>query len=253
MHSESAASFRFLIVGAGRGGTSLLTGLLDGHSRLEAAFEMFAVKRLSGESGPLRRVVAQTLKRRRVIHERVRAFKRDCLREARKHPGLLWGNKITTEQIRLLEDHNRLNPHAQVDVLDFFFRESFGDVKVVFILRDGRACVRSKMTRAGLSLEEACERWRYSVKVYKYLSEERSNRISLKFEDLLREPSVELSRVCEFLEVEYEPRMLKGTLSEKIPPEYRRPSFAEEKARAGFEDDGLLSLIEDEMRYCGYI
>jgi hypothetical protein len=251
MRTAPGSPFHFLVVGAGRGGTSLLAGLLDSHSRLEVGFELFSIDCLMGRRPP-RPSILRARKQDRLIHNRVNAFKRECLKEARKYPGKLWGNKITTEHIYGLEDHNRLNPGAKADVLEFLFRESLPEVKVIFILRDGRACVRSKVSRTGQAVELACARWKFSVQVYKYLRERHERNVLLKFEDLLQEPVAVLTRACDLLGVPFESRMLEGTKSAKLPPEYRRDSIIKSKLAAADGNEWWHSLIAEELRYCGY-
>ena len=97
-------SFHFLVIGAGRGGTSLLAGLLDQHPRLEVGFEKFSVKYLMGRSLRLRAFG----RRQRLLADRTGAFRRACLAESQRFPGLLWGNKITTEQLYGLENGGRI-------------------------------------------------------------------------------------------------------------------------------------------------
>jgi LPS sulfotransferase NodH len=252
MPTVSESPFHFLIVGAGRGGTSLLTGLLDSHSRLEVGFEKFSIDFLMGQKMP-RRSWFRGRGNGRLIHDRVSAFKRACLSEARSYPGQLWGNKITTEQIYGLEDHNRLNAGAGMDILDFFFHKSLPESKVIFILRDGRTCVRSKVNRTGQSIELACARWKFSVQVYKYLAERHLNNVVVRFENLLQQPVSELSRICDFLGVNFEEKMLDGTMNPKIPPEYRQDSIAKAKLAALANDEEWHSLIAEDLSYCGYL
>jgi len=47
-------NFKFLVLGAGRGGTSLIAGLLDYHSELTVAYELCARGYLMGEELPYR-------------------------------------------------------------------------------------------------------------------------------------------------------------------------------------------------------
>jgi hypothetical protein len=42
--------FEFLVIGAGRSGTSLLTAMLDRHSELEVAFELGGLEYLGGRA-----------------------------------------------------------------------------------------------------------------------------------------------------------------------------------------------------------
>ena len=80
--------FNFLVVGAGRGGTSLIAGLLDSHSKLEVGLELFSVDCLVGKniftSGA------------NIFNQRVNAFVVACRKKAMLYPSHFWGNKITT-------------------------------------------------------------------------------------------------------------------------------------------------------------
>lgn len=236
----------FLVVGAGRGGTSLLAGLLDAHPRLEVGFEHRSVATLMGAEVPARGPD--------LLDARVDAFLAAGRAEAARFPGYLWGNKITTEQLRGLEDRNLENPGLPtVDVLDRFFNDHLAGVPVVFLLRDGRTCVRSKVERTGQSVTEACERWRYCVDVWRFLRDRHLSNVRLRFEDLVRSPRETLETACEFLDVPWSDRLLSGTRSAKMLPEYRRDRV--EAARADL--DGVPDEAEDrlgpELRECGYL
>jgi len=246
--SESNHSFKFLIIGAGRGGSSLLSGLLDSHSQLEVGFELFAIKYLMGKS-----FLDRIFQRKRfIIHDRTAAFKDACIRESKKFPGKLWGDKITTEQIFGLEDHNIANPKEKVDIIDFFFRKSMYDIKTIFILRDGRTCVRSKVKRTGQPFVLACERWNFSVQVYRYLKESHNN-ITVKFEELLKNPCQVLENICSFLSIPFEKKMLEGTRNKKMLPEYQKDTFDLSKIELKNISDEDFTLIKDGLKFCNYM
>jgi hypothetical protein len=238
-------NFGFLILGAGRGGTSLLAGLLDQHSQLEVGFEKFSIEFLMGQ-----KIYAL---RSQIFDERVRAFLTHCQQEAIKYPTKIWGNKITTEQLFGLEDTNIANPEAKIDILDRFFNGYLSDIKIIFILRDGRTCVKSKVSRTGISLEAACERWKFSVKVYRFLKNNHHNNICIKFEDLLTQPSEILKSICNFLTILYEDSMLKGTLCYKMLPEYRQTGFDLSKLELHYIPQGCDQLIYEELKFCHYV
>ncbi len=227
-------AFEFMIVGAGRGGTSLLMALLDAHSRLDVAPEFAS---------------ACLIDPGKTLADRVDAFGRACLEEADRHQNGIWGNKITTEQLGALATGA---PAPDVDVLAYFFDKAFRSIKVIFILRDGRTCVRSKVTRTGQSYETACARWNYSVEVYKYLSRDPARHLVVKFEDLLRTPTGVLSRITAFLGIPYEDGMLSGTDSQKLPPGYRNSTLKIERSQVG-PPAAWHRLIEDHLRFCGYL
>jgi len=242
MHDNA---FRFLILGAGRGGTSLLAGLLDQHSQLEVGFEKFSIECLMGQ-----KIRSQG---HQIFHERVKKFLILCREEASHFPDKIWGNKITTEQLYGLEDHNNANPEQKIDILDCFFNKYLSDIKVVFILRDGRACVMSKVSRTGISLQSACERWNFSVQVYKFLKEHHNHSICIKFEDLLRHPIDILKSLCSFLDISYEEQMLRGTNNQKIIPEYRHAGFDLSKLKIPDIPQCYNEIICEGLKYCKYL
>jgi hypothetical protein len=238
------SNFKFLIVGAGRGGTSLLAGLLDYHPSLEVGFELFSVACLMGRGLPHQGSA--------IFDERVAAFITACRDESSRYPGKLWGNKITTEQVSGLEDHNLANPEATIDVLDSFFNRRLRDQSIIFILRDGRACVNSKVQRTGQPMETACRRWQYSVKCYKFFKTQHQNNICVRFEDLLLDPEATLTSICSFLKIPYRDEMLNGVGNKKMRQEYQNTRIEPGRMKNGELPQLYLSMIRDDLRYCGY-
>lgn len=228
-------AFEFLIVGTGRGGTSLLMGLLDSHSKLEVASEYASASNLKDVS--------------RNINARVEAFKQACLEEAARHPDKIWGNKILTDQVYALESGA---PHPEFDVLNYFFNEAFPATKVVFILRDGRTAVRSKVNRGGVTYEKACRDWNRSVEMYKFILKYPGRYLTVRFEDLLVKPSAVLTQITDYLGVPYELAMLAGTDNPKLLPEYRNPGFYLSKMNIGKPGE-WQGLIAENLRFCGYV
>lgn len=239
-------NFQFLIIGAGRGGTSLLAGLLDHHPQLEVGFEQFSAAYLMGRE-------LQVTDSNNLIGERVQHFRTACLQEASHFSGKIWGNKITTEQLFGLEDHNSTNPEKSVDILDYFFHQVFPTIKIIFILRDGRTCVRSKVARTGQSIELACKRWKFSVDVYKFLKQQHKNNLCLRYENLVGNPIPTLQSICSFLGVSYNESMLTGTDNAKMLPEYRQSQLDANKLILDEFVPDYYKEIEEELRYCGYL
>jgi hypothetical protein len=228
-------AFEFLIVGTGRGGTSLLMGLLDTHSKLEVASEYASPGNLKDAS--------------RKMYDRVEAFKQACLAEAARHPDKVWGNKILTDQVYALESGA---PQPEFDVLDYFFNQSFPTIKVVYILRDGRTSVRSKVNRGGLTYEKACKDWNRSVEMYKFVLKYPGRYLAVRFEDLLVDPPAVLTQITDYLGVPYEAQMLAGTDNPKLLPEYRNPGFDRSKMNIGRPSE-WQGLIAENLRFCGYV
>lgn len=223
----------------------MLAGLLDYHSQLEVGFEAYSIAYLMGKKLPYRGS--------QLFKKRLTAYINGCNQLARQHPNAFWGNKITTEQMLGLEDHNTVNPRLKIDILDEFFNKYFEGGKVVFILRDGRACVNSKVNRTDQSIEQACIGWKYSVTCYKFLKTSHDNNICVRFEDLLTQPKQTLTKVCDFLNVSYEEEMLAGTGNKKMIPEYRMSGLEASKISSVDLPESSLQDIYEDMKYCGYL
>lgn len=238
-------SFSLLVCGAGRSGTSLLGCLLDGHHQLEVDFEHSGVASLMGQE-----VMARP---GQIYQARVRNFLRACHKQAALHPDKYYGNKITTEQLFGLEDHNAANPFQRIDILDRFFNGALVGVKIIFILRDGRTCVRSKTQRTEQSVQVACERWKYSVQVYKFLQQRHRNNICIRYEDLVARPEFELTRICDFLNLSFDPGMMAGTTNKKMPEMYKREKIDPATLSLERIPTGCEELIRNELEECGYL
>jgi hypothetical protein len=238
--------FQFLVIGAGRGGTSLLAGLLDAHPDITMGFEAFATDYLKGYK------IAHS-DYAHMLDERIAAFQQACSKEADKHPGKLWGNKITTEQIAGLEDYNSLFPFAKKNIFDAFFNQMA--TNVIFILRDGRNCVASKVKRTGQAWELAAHRWRYAVRVYEYLQAQHPRTLFVRFEDLVTSPKDELMRIAKFLGINYCDEMLTGTQNHNMLMDYRRPGFDLHTTNINSLNipSFCFEIMRDDLQTCGYV
>ena len=91
-----------LVIGAGRGGTSLLAACLDGHPKITMRSEFMSTEVLVGDNFPVSLIS-------RLSEERLARFRALCDEDRARHLGKIWGNKLTTEQFAGLEEHNALN------------------------------------------------------------------------------------------------------------------------------------------------
>jgi hypothetical protein len=236
--------FRFLIVGSGRSGTSLLAGMLGAHSAIDMGFEVGGVDYLRGR--------ALATEHPNVFNHRAGGFLSACEREAAASAAPIWGNKVTTEQLSGLNKHN-LYAQPPLDVLDAFFNGMLAGLPLIHLLRDGRACVASKLRRTPQSLEQACDSWKYAVTVYQFL-QKRPDTLFLRFEELLADPRRELQRVLDVLGLAFEARMVssEGTMSPTIPPVYRREGI--DPARAAVDArHPCVPLIAEQLAACDYL
>lgn len=226
-------NFRLLVLGAGRGGTSLMGSLLDAHPQLWVGLE--------------EQVMAQLLAPQGNLDQRLRAFNKACRKLALPVYPHSWGNKITTEQLDLaLRDEGAAGRER-------LYRKLIRSKKVIFILRDGRSCVQAKLNRTRLSEKQAVENYRQSVVWYRYLQQKHGKDLcSVRFEDLVLKPKEELSKLCEFLGLAYDQQMLKGPQTNRMGEQYRQAKIDPQKALMPKEALRFTALLEEELRYLDY-
>jgi hypothetical protein len=234
-----------LIIGAGRGGTSLLAACLGGHPYIVMRSEYHSAQILRGDDEPIGSVA-------RLLDDRLAHFTAVCNENRAQDPDAIWGNKITTEHIGWLEEHNSLN-RSRVDVVARF-AASLAEYRKIFIIRDGRSCVDSKVRRAGIPMIRAALRWCYCVRVLDRLSDLGDLCAVVRYEDLVRWPAEQLTQLCEALEINFHPAMLEQTNSETLlPSEYRHGRFLHEKAaQVPVLPDAVLKVIAPDLKRLGY-
>lgn len=251
-------AFGFQIIGAGRGGTSLLMALLNAHPRCEVRSEEFSTKFLMGQQWTPAELESDPAKR---IRLRIDNYLNACEHTAAQFPDIVWGHKTTTEHIaglgimhpssRFAGDPEALPETKGIDPLEVFVDRT-ATIRTIFILRDGRSCVRSKVARTGMSIEEAVRRWKYSVRALGAMCRRTEAFHRIKMEDLVRYPEATLQSVCEFLGLRYSPVMLSGTQSPHTLPEYRRSGFDLSTIDVSAINDLWVAEIHEELTTCGY-
>jgi hypothetical protein len=234
-----------LVIGAGRSGTSLLAACLGGHPSIVMRPEYHSFQILRGDDEPIESVA-------RLLHARLAHFTAVCNEDRGHHPGAIWGNKVTTEHIGWLEEHNSLN-RGRVDVVAHF-AASLAEYRKIFIIRDGRSCVDSKVRRAGIPMMRAALRWCYGVRVLDRLSDLGDLCAVVRYEDLVRWPAAQLTKLCEALEINFHHAMLDQTNSETLlQREYRHGRFLHEKAaEIPVLPDAVLKVIAPDLKRLGY-
>lgn len=239
------SGFAFHVVGAGRGGTSLIAGLIDTHPDCEVHFEEFSINFLMGRVPTNAETVHDPTLR---ANARIANFIGACEARAAAFPEKLWGHKTTTEQIGALGSSvgNDVGPERSLgndtDALDLFV-ENLAHIRTIFILRDGRACVRSKVKRTGQPIEVAVRRWKYSVRVMNAFKARAADLLVVKFEELITHPEATMRGVLAFLGVNYTAEVLEGTASIKMLPEYRLKIF--DRTKLELEDHANQEWVDD--------
>ncbi len=228
-----------LVLGSSRSGTSLVTAMLDAHPGLTMASELFRDEILLGRSPEWER---------RPRGDRLPGFVAALTAEARRHDGVIWGNKITTEVLFVGAAEARLpRADAIASLLDRLPR-----TPLVYVVRDGRAVVASKMRRGGDNLDKACRHWVLGIDIWQALTAARWPMITVRFEEFVREPATTAARLCEQLGVEMHESMLAATSSPLLLDEYRRPTFDAAAAEPGDIGRAGIRAIHDGLRRAGY-
>lgn len=87
--------------------------------------------------------------------------------------------------------------------------ELFGDAQIINLVRDPRANVSSQRARwSHLSVWECASLWHKAIQASQQFAQQHPHTLlSIRYEDLVLEPTATLQKVCEFLSLSYEPAM----------------------------------------------
>lgn len=204
------------VVGVGRSGTTLLRMMLDAHPELAIPAETHflpelierdgtgvstaelvdavAAARTWGDFGLERAQLAEAAARDGAEGAAgvARAFYRLCA-EARGKPR--WGDK-TPGYVK------RMRPIAA----------ALDEARFVHLIRDGRDVALSRLARgmgAEKTIAEVAELWRRRIKRARRQAKRiRGRYLELRYEDLVAEPEPTLRRVCDLVDLGYDPAML---------------------------------------------
>jgi len=169
----------FFIIGNGGCGTSLLRGLLNAHSQMEVAFELWNPKQKDQ------------------VEMNLENWQK--LAGEKKDKGLVWGNKIPLEQFITLgwTDEDILG-------LSVYF-------KIIWITRRYSKYFKKPTRNTNKRLMYENNWARSNDLFWKFREKDPKCIIQVSFEDLLLHTWVELLRLCVFIGVGYEPFMIDGT------------------------------------------
>lgn len=208
----------FFILGFQRSGTTMLRLMLDAHPDISVPHETAfipEVARLSRAQGALDREDAENLV--------------DLIRQ---YPFVRKGNLLTDRGLAaakqatslpqlvaaLFEGHaegrgSRIwgdkSPNQTLEIAEL--ARLFPKARFIHLVRDGRACMLSHKrvdwgTRSPMALAVA---WATASLIAEEVGSALGSRfLSLRYEELIRQPQSELERVAEFLEVPFDPLML---------------------------------------------
>ena len=173
---------------------------------------------------------------------------------------LFGGPKLARDSIALADailsaTDNKILVDSSKSALRFWsvFREQPAKVRAVFLVRDYRAVVYSKMKR-GQSLERAALGWRQKMEQIELLTSDVSDDrcYRLKYENLCADPAKALAGLCAFLDIDFDTKMLSrpkegthhiGGSPSKFDPSKRAISL-DTSYRNAFDRESLARMQE---------
>jgi hypothetical protein len=203
------------LVGATRSGTTLLRLMMDAHPELAIPYETHFITRVITRANDAR-ITPESMTEAIAGHKRWPDFRLD--RE------------------ELLERLQTLRPLTAGDSIRTFFqlyaegqgKPRWGDktpryvrqmrriervmpeIRFVHIIRDGRDVALSVLSRnfGPETIEEAAKLWRSRIRKARRQAPQLGHYMEIHFEDLIRDTEGSLRRICDFIELEFDPAML---------------------------------------------
>jgi hypothetical protein len=205
------------IVGVNRSGTTLLRLMLDSHPELTIPPETHFVPEM------IRLARRDNTTRKRLV------------RAATDHPR--WGDFGLDEEALLarLQDVKPLNPTDAIRAFYDLYAEKEGkprwgdktprymramprieralpEARFIHLIRDGRDVALSQAERAldgqEPEITEVAERWQRRIETARAHSADLDDYLEVRYEDLVGDPEATLRRICGFLELPYDAKML---------------------------------------------
>ncbi|MGM0587808.1 MAG: sulfotransferase family protein [Bacteroidota bacterium] len=214
----------FFILGSGRNGSTLLAGMLTQHSRLHVPPEQWAMhemilkyKFLNWRSWkPLSDQLLDVIRRPNKTSfwetdfESVRRILRNLPDQEQSLQRIF--HEVFSEHGRQLnKSFERWGDQSPLTTvyLEYIY-PVYPEASYIFLLRDGRDVVSSMVTNNNRDIRFATWKWLHSLDKYQWLKERGapSQLHFLRYEDLVRNPQDELSRLCSFLGYDFEEAML---------------------------------------------
>jgi hypothetical protein len=293
----------FFIIGVARSGNTLFRRILTAHSQLHIPPETFVLgaviasfkrwgRRLTWPEvvamvmaefefhpefhtfelwlGPLVNRLKETQAKNRNLAFLIDAFYRYHAEQHGAPSACRWGDKTpmnSLDDALVRGDRPRRLGEGEPDTL-LRLLAAFPDAQFLHIYRDGSDVVHSHLSGGFMNnLEEAAERWLHVIKQCRTFVRRHPDRChEVRYEDLIAKPEEIVPGVCRFLDVPFEPQMLRsersaGVLGD-VPEWYWHKQVAAPinpknpgKGRANFtagERARIQHIIGEELAALGY-
>jgi len=223
----------FFILGVSRSGTTLLSAVLDSHSRIAVYTESHYYPLFRpqlhrygdlGRPANLRRFVSDVLEVIR-LKRNFNAPTTDEFLDALTAPSFE-GVFVTMLQL-YAEQHGKVRCGEKTPGHHAYVREilqKFPQSPVIFLMRDPRDAVLSMRESLGMNLKGAISQWNAAFESYQRVS---GSVHLIRYEDFVEKPEENSSTLCALLGESYEPAVLRfyermRQVSHPIPHQHRR-------------------------------
>lgn len=197
---ENHQSQPLLLLGCQRSGTTLLAAMLGGHSEINMLFESVTKdtfrligKRYNGNKLLAYRQIRMSQRASRFGHLINRIVNLNFGREPKPH-------KL------------RPFPTGRLTLQDYIDR----DAKIITIVRKKEEVVSSIVKRTEMSEKQASREYDLVINEINKVTDRALN---ITFKELVGDPEGTLKTICNYLDLEFEPRMLKGPEYNFVYPE----------------------------------
>ncbi|CAL2087025.1 sulfotransferase [Tenacibaculum sp. 190524A05c] len=183
-----------LIVGAQRSGTTLLAAMLGGHSEINMLIESTNkdVLKLAGKKYSGNKLVCWRQIR---MHQRPSKFGHLMNR--------IFNLDLTIKSSKFHK--NKLYPTSKLTVQDYINQGA----KIITIIRDEDEVISSMMKRVKMNVSQAKNEYVRTIEMISEIDKYQHS-YHVKFSDLIHNTEVTLRNICNFLEINFEERMLQG-------------------------------------------
>lgn len=267
----------FFVVGCGRSGTTLLRSMLIRHSRIEIPGETHFVPYVLRASflldrGPLcsPAVYSKVFSANRRLA--LSGISANQIERYLEQNGIRTTKRAVEAIYELYAELNEaaLNSDPSVRVLGDktpsyvrhipLLSSEFPTSKFIHIIRDGRNVAQSlvQMPWGPKTIPGALDHWERRVRIGRKAGKKLGDRyVELRYEDLVDDPQGQLIRICEALNLSFEPSMLESTTAQDLSiqnfhPETHRNVSKALRASSYQQEIALSSSQRALLIECGY-
>ncbi|MCJ7601447.1 MAG: sulfotransferase [Desulfobulbaceae bacterium] len=225
------------IVGTPRSGTTMLSTLLDRHSKISFPPETQFFTEFSSKlsDAKVKEYTKNELAQLALANHRIKDLNLNHSKVLKRYleypkdlPNLLRAILETyAEQTGKIIPGEKTPKHLEHIPLII---KAFPSAKIICIIRDGRDVVRSLLKvnwaepnnprRFGLFCLEWCEHAALTMKYKKLLSADHF--ITVKYEDIISDPEKTLTSICKFIGVDFEPAQLVYSAKSNVVPHWEK-------------------------------